>query len=229
MERDEESGLEYHSARYYSPWLGRWVSSDSIGIKDGVNLYSYTANNPIHRIDSRGTFWCVIPVIAGVYLLEGCSSNRLSKPIPKITGNYVLIAGGTSVNDPKRHDKSAMNFIQAAALRVKDIKRSDPSAKITVIMYSPDDLSYQKRAKTEGKDKFHYEKIMIDSAKRLGYELVIIKKDDELTLVLNTASVDRLRNWSTLGIRAIKIFILNTAQKIQLYLLIIGERAKLRK
>ena len=24
MERDEETGLEYHSARYYLPWLGRW-------------------------------------------------------------------------------------------------------------------------------------------------------------------------------------------------------------
>lgn len=28
MERDEESGLEYHSARYYVSWLGRWCSAD---------------------------------------------------------------------------------------------------------------------------------------------------------------------------------------------------------
>ena len=26
MERDEETGLSYHTARYYLPWLGRWVS-----------------------------------------------------------------------------------------------------------------------------------------------------------------------------------------------------------
>jgi YD repeat-containing protein len=26
MERDEESGLGYHVARYYAPWLGRWTS-----------------------------------------------------------------------------------------------------------------------------------------------------------------------------------------------------------
>lgn len=32
MERDEETGLEYHSARYYLPWLGRWLSGDPIGI-----------------------------------------------------------------------------------------------------------------------------------------------------------------------------------------------------
>ncbi|KNY25610.1 SpvB/TcaC N-terminal domain-containing protein [Pseudobacteroides cellulosolvens] len=30
MERDEESGLEYHSARYYLPWLGRWTTVDPI-------------------------------------------------------------------------------------------------------------------------------------------------------------------------------------------------------
>jgi RHS repeat-associated protein len=27
-ERDEESGLYYHGARYYAPWLGRWTSCD---------------------------------------------------------------------------------------------------------------------------------------------------------------------------------------------------------
>ncbi len=55
MERDEESGLSYHSARYYLPWLGRWLSSDPIGIGDGSNLYQYVANNPIILIDPDGT------------------------------------------------------------------------------------------------------------------------------------------------------------------------------
>ena len=25
-ERDEESGLYYHGARYYAPWLARWIA-----------------------------------------------------------------------------------------------------------------------------------------------------------------------------------------------------------
>ena len=53
-ERDEETGLSYHVARYYVPWLGRWVSCDPIGIKDGNNLYCYVANNPIVRVDADG-------------------------------------------------------------------------------------------------------------------------------------------------------------------------------
>lgn len=54
MERDEETGLEYHSARYYLPWLGRWLSADPAGLVDGVNLYRYGRNNPVLFNDLNG-------------------------------------------------------------------------------------------------------------------------------------------------------------------------------
>jgi len=54
MERDEETGLEYHSARYYLPWLGRWLSSDPIGITGGVNAFTYCLNNPVCKSDTNG-------------------------------------------------------------------------------------------------------------------------------------------------------------------------------
>lgn len=54
MERDEESGLNYHSARYYLVWLGRWLKGDPIGVGDGVNVYQYSGNNPIVFYDSNG-------------------------------------------------------------------------------------------------------------------------------------------------------------------------------
>ena len=53
-ERDEESGLYYHGARYYAPWLGRWVSCDPKGMVDGPSLYIYTRNNPINMLDPTG-------------------------------------------------------------------------------------------------------------------------------------------------------------------------------
>lgn len=54
MERDEESGFAYHSARYYLPWLARWLNADPIGIKGGMNLYAYGNNNPITFSDLNG-------------------------------------------------------------------------------------------------------------------------------------------------------------------------------
>jgi RHS repeat-associated protein len=55
MERDEESGLNYHGARYYADWLGRWVSCDPIGLTDSFNLYQYVRSSPTGLRDQTGT------------------------------------------------------------------------------------------------------------------------------------------------------------------------------
>jgi RHS repeat-associated protein len=52
--RDEENGFTYHGARYYGPWLGRWMSCDPSGIGDGVNVYSFVHDAPINEIDPTG-------------------------------------------------------------------------------------------------------------------------------------------------------------------------------
>jgi RHS repeat-associated protein len=54
MERDEESGLNYHGARYYLSALGRWASKDPAGIQAGYNGYSYVSGNVIKLIDRLG-------------------------------------------------------------------------------------------------------------------------------------------------------------------------------
>jgi RHS repeat-associated protein len=54
-ERDEESGLYNHGARYFAPWLCRWISCDPAGMVDGPNLYAYTRSNPILHTDPTGT------------------------------------------------------------------------------------------------------------------------------------------------------------------------------
>ena len=53
-ERDEETGLYYHGARCYAPWLGRWISTDPAGFTDGVNLFRFARNNPITYGDPSG-------------------------------------------------------------------------------------------------------------------------------------------------------------------------------
>lgn len=54
-ERDEESGLYYHGARYFAPWLGRWTRTDPDELADGLNAYCHVRNNPIVNFDPQGT------------------------------------------------------------------------------------------------------------------------------------------------------------------------------
>jgi RHS repeat-associated protein len=54
-ERDEESGLSYHSARYYAAWTTKWTNTDPIGIQGGMNLYTYCHSSPVTLRDTQGT------------------------------------------------------------------------------------------------------------------------------------------------------------------------------
>lgn len=51
---DEETGYIYFGRRYYSPLLGRWITTDPNGFEDGPNLYAYVHNSPLTNIDCYG-------------------------------------------------------------------------------------------------------------------------------------------------------------------------------
>jgi RHS repeat-associated protein len=54
-ERDEETGLDYFGARYYSSDLSVWLSVDPLAFKyPGISPYAYVFNNPIMYIDKWG-------------------------------------------------------------------------------------------------------------------------------------------------------------------------------
>ena len=53
-ERDDESGLYYHGARHYAPWLGRWIACDPKGPARRLCLYEYCDGNPVVLHDPTG-------------------------------------------------------------------------------------------------------------------------------------------------------------------------------
>jgi len=54
-ERDEETGMYYHGARYYIPWLCRWSAVDPLqGEMSEWSSYNYGYCNPIRFTDSTG-------------------------------------------------------------------------------------------------------------------------------------------------------------------------------
>jgi RHS repeat-associated protein len=51
---DAESGLIYNYFRYYDPEAGRYIESDPIGLRGGLNPFVYALNAPTQFIDPKG-------------------------------------------------------------------------------------------------------------------------------------------------------------------------------
>jgi RHS repeat-associated protein len=53
-EYDQETGLYYYRARVYNPQIGRFLQTDPVGYRAGMNLYAYCGNSPILMADPSG-------------------------------------------------------------------------------------------------------------------------------------------------------------------------------
>jgi RHS repeat-associated protein len=51
---DAETGKHYNYFRDYDPNNGRYIESDPIGLKAGLNTYAYAHSNPLAVIDPTG-------------------------------------------------------------------------------------------------------------------------------------------------------------------------------
>ena len=81
-ERDEETGFNYHGARYYAPWLGRWCNTDPAGTVDSLNLFEANRNNPVIYIDLTGTnpLLLYVLILAGGVLIPIQDTGRGTNP-----------------------------------------------------------------------------------------------------------------------------------------------------
>jgi insecticidal toxin complex protein TccC len=78
----DASGLYYYGARYYAPWLQRWVSADPAGDVDGLNVYAFVGNNPLRYLDDGGTnklAWDIINYSQFMSELETESATALAQ------------------------------------------------------------------------------------------------------------------------------------------------------
>jgi RHS repeat-associated protein len=112
-ERDEESGLYYHGARHYAPWLGRWTSADPAGLVDGVNLYGYARNNPILFADLTGaqTGWPDEPTL---------------RPLLQRADGSVAVSGGPGFEEDESEAVQIRALSPVPALRTA-VRKTQPN------------------------------------------------------------------------------------------------------
>ena len=69
-ENDGATNLYYYRARYYNPALGRFISSDPLGLGGGLNTYAYARGNPVGFSDPMGLFIVEVGTPAEIYEIE---------------------------------------------------------------------------------------------------------------------------------------------------------------
>ncbi len=93
-ERDEESGLYYHGARYYAPWLARWTAVDPLESKyAGMSPYNYCLNNPVIYKDDDGnevevTIQGNKIIFSSTVYIYGENSNQLANDFQKAFDDF---------------------------------------------------------------------------------------------------------------------------------------------
>ena len=107
-ERDEESGLYYFGARYYSSWSGRWISADPKTVyKLGadLNVYGYVRGRSVTAIDQIGldegaslkTVWVLIKSLVEFQY----DHSKLRENKEKVTNQYDNSRLKVNIEQPK--------------------------------------------------------------------------------------------------------------------------------
>ena len=109
---DKETGLHQNYFRDYDPSTGRYVESDPIGLRGGLNTYAYVGANPLKWIDRKGLAAIDIPVpdipLPGWIRIPGSRALGLL--------GLILSLGGDTPQCPPRDEKGYAKCVKGCAV-----------------------------------------------------------------------------------------------------------------
>lgn len=83
--QDDESGLVYYGARFYSPEMGRFINRDPIEEAGGLNLYGFCGNDGVNGIDRLG----MEPIIVMEAVYAGAEAGSSFGPVGTVVGGVI--------------------------------------------------------------------------------------------------------------------------------------------
>ncbi len=100
---DHETGLSYNYFRYYCPETGRYLTPDPIGLRGGVNLFAYSINNPVNRIDPYGlnsATWLpnISAAVAAASATAAAIASAAIAAAPAVAAGVVIAVGAAGVD-----------------------------------------------------------------------------------------------------------------------------------
>jgi uncharacterized protein RhaS with RHS repeats len=120
-------GNEYNYFRDYDPAIGRYVQSDPIGLKGGLNTYSYVGSEPLHFGDPYGLardsnkFPLRLPEGYGARVDSVPGSNIFEIHVCGPGGNEIGVYGKDGWFKKHGHDPSKITVPQNVSNSLKGI------------------------------------------------------------------------------------------------------------